>query len=135
MTKIEPRIEKLFTCLAAAKHLKFTAAYPTEGAVNVAKIVWQNGLKELSDAEIASGIKAIADWLPVNSEDRLPTVSEFKNLLCRRIPRERPLLNVSCKDFKPASHETARENWQALLERTHNTRMRSSLIKILQRYE
>ncbi len=132
--KIEPRIEKLFVCLAAAKNLKFTAAYPTEGAVNVAKIVWQNGLKELSDEELAAGIKALADWMPENGEDRMPTVAEFKNLLCPRIPRERPLLNIQTKEFKPASPETVKRHWQQLAGR-FDGKLGAAINKILQQYK
>jgi hypothetical protein len=132
--KIEPRIEKLFMCMAAAKPMKFTGAYPTEGAVNVAKIVWQNGLKDLSDEEIAAGIKALADWMPENGEDKLPTVTEFKILLCPRIPRERPRLDAPTKEFKPASRETVKKCWEGVAKHASG-KLGATVNKILQRYE
>lgn len=127
------RIEKLFACLAASKHLKFTAAYPTEGAVNVAKIVWQRGLKELRDAEIAAGINALANWQPSSGEDRMPTLTEFKNLLCPRIPITRPLLNDN-KEFKLADAEIAKKHWQELSTSASGP-LKTMIDKILKRYE
>lgn len=129
MTKIEPRIEKLFVCFAASMHLKFTAAFPTEEAVEVAKIVWQRGLAELSDKELSAGIAGLANW----QHSMFPSLSEFKLLLCPRLSAAQHV-QIERAPFVAANPDTAKAAWQQLIKNPKlNTKLKLALEKIVER--
>jgi len=130
---VSARIEKLFACMSAAKHLKFTAAYPTEASVLVAKKVWQAGLSDLSDEEIGNGIKQLATWLPEFGGDRLPTLAEFKKQMCYKKQQYFALENK--QEIKKADKNTAIEAYQKMLDGNKlNAKMRNTIIKILEKH-
>lgn len=77
--EIDDRIQILFAALGQTFNEKFTGRFPTTEIRQTGKAYWQEQLKDLTDMQLAEGIKACFEW----KENMAPNLNEFRRLCLR----------------------------------------------------